>query len=293
MPLNKDSTANTFIVATVLCLVCALVVSSAAVALKPTQANNVQLDRKKNILKVTGFTEDEIEDAGGITELFAARFETTIIDMRTGEEAIDAAKAAMEKAKGKELPNIKATYDQLWASKRPPESGLSTKLVKKEDVPGIKKRENFSHVFMLKSEDGNSVEKFVFPVRGMGLWSMMQGYLAVEPDFQTVAGLTFYQQAETPGLGGEVENPNWKAKWPNKKIFDQKGEVALSVSKGDQSTNEYGVDALSGATITSNGVSNMLEFWMGDLGFGPYIDVQKSGSASQSKKPVETGGDNE
>ena len=257
MPLKKDSTANTFLVATVLCLVCALVVSAAAVALKPKQAENVQLDRKKNILKVTGFTEEEIKAGGGITELFASRFETTIIDMRTGEEAVDAAKTAMEKAKGKELPNIKATYDQLWASKRPPESGLSTKLKKKQDVPGIKKRENFSHVFMLKSEDKSSIEKYVFPVRGMGLWSMMQGYLAVEPDFQTVAGLTFYQQAETPGLGGEVENPNWKAKWPNKKIFEN-GEVALSVSKGDQTANEYGVDALSGATITSNGVSNML-----------------------------------
>jgi Na+-transporting NADH:ubiquinone oxidoreductase subunit C len=286
MPLNKDSTANTFLVATVLCLVCALVVSSAAVALKSTQANNVQLDRKKNILKVTGFTEEEIKAGGGITELFASRFETTIIDMRTGEEAVDEAKAAMEKAKGKELPNIKATYDQLWASKRPPESGLSTKLEKKQDVPGIKKRENFSHVFMLKSEDGSSVEKFVFPVRGMGLWSMMQGYLAVEPDFQTVAGLTFYQQAETPGLGGEVENPNWKAKWPDKKIFDAEGQVALSVSKGDQTANDYGVDALSGATITSNGVSNMLEFWMGEDGFGPYIDLQKGGT-------TKTGGDDE
>jgi len=293
MPLNKDSTANTFIVATVLCLVCALVVSSAAVALKPRQQKEVQLDRKKNLLQVTGFTAEEIETAGGIEELFAKRFDSTIIDLRTGEEAVEEAKTAMEAAKGKEIANITATYDQLWASKRPPETGLSTKLEKKEDVPGIKKRENFSHVYMLKSEDGSQIEKYVFPVRGMGLWSLMQGYLAVEPDFQTVAGLTFYQQAETPGLGGEVENPQWKAKWREKLIFDGDGDVALEVSKGDQTNNDYGVDALSGATITSNGVSNMIEFWLGEKGFGPFIDAQKNGSRQSDTSSTTTGGDDE
>ncbi len=289
MPLNKDSMANTFIVATVLCLVCALVVSSAAVALKPIQSKNVQLDRKKNILKVTGFTEAQIKEGGGIDELFAKRFEATIIDMRTGEEAIEACKIGMEKAKGKEIPNIVATYDQLWASKRTnPEFGISTILEKKDDPAGIKKRENFSHVFTLKSEDGETITNYVFPVRGNGLWSLMQGYLAVEPDFQTVTGLTFYEQKETPGLGGEVENENWKAKWHGKLIYKD-GKVALEVAKGDQSSNEYGVDALSGATITSNGVSKMLEFWFGEKGFKPYIELQKSGASSNSNAPTEGG----
>jgi len=279
MPLNKDSYANTFLVATVLCLVCAFLVSSAAVVLKPIQAANVQLDRKKNILSVTGFTQADIDEAGGVNELFAKRFDTKIIDLRTGEEAVEECKAAMEKAKDTTIEDIKGSYDQLWASKQKKEEiGLSIPLDKQEDVCGIKRRENFSSLYILKSEDGNKIERYVLPVRGNGLWSLMQGYLAIEPDFQTVAGLTFYQQAETPGLGGEVMNPQWKKKWSGKKIYDG-DTVALKVTKGDQSGNEYGVDALSGATITSNGVTNMLEFWMGPKGFGPYIEKQKSGTS--------------
>lgn len=284
MPLNKDSLANTFAVATILCLVCALLVSSAAVILKPIQQANIQLDRRKNILAVTGFTQEDIDRAGGVDALFNDRFVTKIIDLRTGDEAADACEAAMEKAKETEINDILGSYDQLWASKQKGKSDLSVALDKKEDPCGIKRRENFSHVYILNDESGKPV-RYVLPVRGNGLWSLMQGYLAVEPDFQTVAGLTFYQQAETPGLGGEVMNPQWKKKWNGKQIYEE-GEVALEVTKGDQSGNEYGVDALSGATITSNGVSNMLEFWLGPKGFKPYISKQKSVMETAFNQPT-------
>lgn len=286
---NKDSLTNTLLVATVLCLVCALVVSAAAVVLKPIQSKNAQLDRKKNILVVTGFTKQDIDSAGGIEKLFAERFDVQIIDLRTGERASEECKAAVEKAKDRPIQDIDSEFDQLWASKTPPSKGLSVELTKQEDICGIKKREIYSQVFVLKDKSGKP-ERYVFPVRGNGLWSLMQGYLAVEPDFQTVAGLTFYQQAETPGLGGEVENPQWKSKWLEKKIYTDSGEVALKVIKGDQSSNPNGVDALSGATITSNGVSNMIEFWMGDEGFGPYIQRQESGTPVNSNDTASSDG---
>ncbi|MFK7769938.1 MAG: Na(+)-translocating NADH-quinone reductase subunit C [Mariniblastus sp.] len=294
MPANKDSLGNTFAVAAVLCLVCSLVVSAAAVALKPIKDRNVALDRKNNILQVTGFSAEEIKNAGGIEELFKKRFKATIIDLETGEEAIEECKAALEAA-GKQVgEDVVDSYDQFWASKSKKEA-VATELEKSEDKIGIKWKEKYSHVFVLQSEDGSSVEKYVFPVRGNGLWSMMQGYFAVEPDFQTVAGITFYDQAETPGLGGEVMNPNWKAKWNGKKIYDE-DEVKLKVSKGDQSSNKYGVDGLSGATITSNGVTYMLEFWLGPKGFKPYIENQKGGAGEANSKAAnyktasETGG---
>lgn len=286
MSQGKDSLANTFIVATVLCLVCALVVSAAAVVLKPMQKRNAQLDRKSNILAVAGFSKEEIREAG-IDELFNERFEATIIDLDTGEEASEACKDAMAAA-GKVLEDVVTEYDQMWASKSKKgekwagesKVAICKKLEKKEDICGIKYREKFSHVFMRKAADG-TVEKYVFPVRGNGLWSMMQGYMAVEPDFQTVAGLTFYEQAETPGLGGEVMNPEWKKKWPGKQIYDG-DNVGLKVLKGDQSSNPYGVDGLAGATITSNGVTNLTEYWLGKSGFGPYIEKQKSGGSSSA-----------
>ena len=263
---------------------------TAAVGLQATQSRNVALDRKKNILQVTGFDQQDIESAGGINELFQQRFEATIIDLDSGEEAVDDCKLALKEAGKKIGDDVVNNYDQVWASKskRP---AVSDKLDKKTDIAGIKYREKFSHVYILKNAEGQT-EKYVFPVRGYGLWSMMKGYLAVEPDFQTVAGLTFYEQAETPGLGGEVVNPNWKNKWPGKKIYED-GEVDLKVTKGDQSANEYAVDALSGATITSNGVTNMLEYWMGPNGFEPFIKRQQSAASSSSSTSIQastTGG---
>lgn len=282
MPLNKDSLANTFLVATVLCLVCAALVSTAAVSLKPIKNQNILKDRRTNILAVSGFTPEQIQEGGGVEKLFMDRFETLIIDLDSGQPALDDCQAALEKA-GKQLSDVLNDYDQQWCSKSKKPS-VSDELSKDEDIVGIKYREKFSHVYILKSSSGE-IEKYVFPVRGYGLWSMMQGYLSLEPDLQTVAGLTFYDQAETPGLGGEVMNPQWKAKWPGKQVY-QDEEVALSVSKGDQSSNPYGVDALSGATITSKGVSNLIEFWMGPKGFGPYIDKQ---SASNPETAAQTG----
>lgn len=288
MPHNKDSLPNTLIVATVLCLVCSTLVSVAAVGLKSIKDRNILLDRKSNILAVAGFESDQIKSAGGIDELFKSRFDARIIDLATGNDAVDQCKAAMEGA-GKVLDDVVGDYDQLWASKSKKDQDWGKKndkepiclrLEKKADIAGIKYRENFSHVFILKSESG-AVDKYVFPVRGMGLWSMMRGYLAVEPDLQTVAGLTFYEQGETPGLGGEIVNEQWKAKWTGKQIYSD-GEVLLEVCKGDQTNNEYGVDALSGATITSNGVTKMIDYWMGPDGFGPFIKRQKTEAPSSA-----------
>ena len=288
MPLNKDSLPNTFLVATVLCLLCAFVVSAASVTLRPLQLANAQKDRRSNILQVSGFTPEAIEEDGGVKKVFESRFEVRIVDLDTGNDAQAECQAAMDKAKDR-VVNLSEEYDQLWASKTNPNKGLSEKLEKKADVCGIKSREKFSEVFIMNSEDGKP-ELYVFPVRGNGLWSLMQGYLAVKPDFQTVVGLTFYQQAETPGLGGEVQNPDWKALWIDKKIYED-GAVKLAVIKGNKPGNDYGVDALSGATITSNGVTNMIDFWMGDKGFGPYIKQMQNQDSSEAKTSL-AGGNN-
>ena len=290
---NKDSLANTFIVATLLCLVCSALVSFAAIGLRSFQATNVTLDRKKNLLQVVGFSADEIESGGGIEELFDKRFDVQIIDLKTGKPAVEQADEAVAEA-GKDLgedeEEVLANYDQVWASKSK-KKPVSDPIPSSDDIAGIKYREKYSHVYVMKDEDGKTVSKYVFPVRGKGLWSMMKGYLAVEPDFETIAGLTFYEQGETPGLGGEVMNPKWKAKWEDKKIY--KGdEVAIKVVKGS-GNGEYQVDGLSGATITSNGVTYMLEYWLGPEGFMPYIKNQSSKTKTTSiSQSSDKGGSN-
>ena len=102
----------------------------------------------------------------------------------------------------------------------------------------------------------------------------MYGYISLENDFNTVAGIEFYQHKETPGLGAEVDNPKWKALWPGKQIY-QNNEVVLKVIKGkaesDDSMYAYKVDGLSGATLTSRGVSNMIEYWFSESGYSTML----------------------
>ena len=241
------------------------------------------LDKKKNILRVAGFQQDEI-DKVGIEELFSQRFKAQIINLETGKPMVeeDLTEEFKKVMKVTSLEEAVAKYDQIKASKSKNPSLCDPFDSKKDDIAGIKQREKFSHVYLLLDESGNSVEQYVLPVRGYGLWSTLKGYLAVKPDFQTIVGLTYYEHAETPGLGGEVDNDLWKAKWPDKQIYDSDGEVKIRVVKGIAGEDPYGVDGLSGATITSNGVTNMLKYWLGPKGFGPYFKEQNTGSSSAS-----------
>jgi Na+-transporting NADH:ubiquinone oxidoreductase subunit C len=121
----------------------------------------------------------------------------------------------------------------------------------------------------------------VLPVEGKGLWSTLYGFLALDADLNTIRGLTFYQHGETPGLGGEVDNRTWKALWPGRKAYKDDVPVIAVVRgrAGPPSEDPYKVDGLSGATITSRGVTHLVQFWLGENGFEPYIDrLRKEGA---------------
>ena len=118
------------------------------------------------------------------------------------------------------------------------------------------------------------LDKVVIPIHGYGLWSTLYGFLALESDLQTISGITFYEHGETAGLGGEVDNPAWKSQWQGKTLYEA-GEVRLEVLKGTvnpaSADAKYQVDGLSGATLTSRGVNNLISYWMGEDGFGPVL----------------------
>jgi Na+-transporting NADH:ubiquinone oxidoreductase subunit C len=127
-------------------------------------------------------------------------------------------------------------------------------------------------------KDGAETTKVIIPVHGNGLWSMMYAFVAVETDGNTVSGITYYEQGETPGLGGEVENPTWRAQFVGKKLFDENHKPAIKVVKGGAPQgSEHGVDGLSGATLTSVGVQHTFDFWLGDMGFGPFLAKVRDG----------------
>jgi len=163
------------------------------------------------------------------------------------------------------------SYDQLKSTR---DASLSTPVPASDDIAVIKNRENVGKFYIVKDDNG-LIDKLILPIRGYGLWGTLYGYMAIENDFNTVAGLVFYDHKETPGLGAEVDNPKWKALWAGKKIYDENG-VKLQVIKGivskDDAEIEYKVDGLSGATLTARGVSNMISYWFGESGYSKLLE---------------------
>ena len=256
--MSNERISKVITVAFALCIVCSVIVSTAAVMLKPAQEANQALDRKRNILAAAGM----LEDGKSIEEQFS-QIKTRIVDLRTGKfsDDVDA-----------------QSYDQRAAAKDP---SLSDKLSGAEDPAKILRREHYAMVYLSESSDGD-IDKIILPVHGYGLWGQLYGFIALESDANTVAGLGFYEHKETPGLGGEVDNPRWKGLWPGKQIYDD-GEVAIEVLKGTADPGsamaDYQIDGLAGATLTTRGVSNLVQYWLGENGFEPFLENLKTGEA--------------
>ena len=249
--MNKDSMGGIFVIASSLCIVCSVVVSMAAVNLRPIQEENVKLDVKKNILSVAGL----LDDPEKINEIYDEKIAVKVVDIATGDY-VDAADPA--------------TFDYKKAASDD-QAGVAIPM--KKDVARIKRRPKQSLVYLVNDQDG--LNQVILPVRGKGLWSTMIGFVSVDPTATFVKGLSFYAHAETPGLGGEIDNPDWKAIWPGKKIYGDDGSVKLWVLKGavieGNPNQDYEVDGLSGATLTARGVGYLIQYWLGDEGFKPYL----------------------
>jgi Na+-transporting NADH:ubiquinone oxidoreductase subunit C len=261
---SNDSTGKTLLVASLLCIVCSIVVSTAAVALKGEQVKNKLLDKNKNILAAAGM----LEEGKSVQETFEQRLEVRLVNLDTGEYLTQA--NATEDWQKAALENPVA-YDQRKAAKT---SGKNEILDGSIDTASIKRQAKFATVYLAKNDQGD-VDTIILPVHGYGLWSTLYGFLALKVDTTTVVGLGFYEHGETPGLGGEVDNPKWKSLWPGKAVFNEQGEVDIRLIKGSVNASspaaQHQVDGLAGATLTSNGVTNLIQFWLGENGFGPYL----------------------
>lgn len=242
--MDQFSNRYTFGFTFVICVVCSLMISVSSVSLRDRQARNRAIEKHKNVLQACGLMGfgDRLS-ANEIEQRFAANVEERFVDLATGDY-LD-----------------KKDYD-FEQKQRAPEGNPAGILEMPKQVP----------VYLFK-KDG-AVAGVVLPIFGKGLWSTLYGYFALAADADTVRGITYYQHGETPGLGGEVDNPKWKERWQGRKAF-QDGRPGLSVIKGragDAGADPHHVDGLSGATLTSRGVSNMIQFWLGKDGFGPYLD---------------------
>lgn len=258
---RKESTTRTLLVALLVCLVCSVLVAGAAVTLKSAQIENALLDKQRNILAIAGLGDPSMS-SDEVKALFDERIVARLVDLETGlySDAFDP-----------------TTFDHEASAR---DASISKNLSSNEDIASINRRENYSVVYIVEDAD-SELETLILPVRGYGLWSTLHGFLALRDDLSTIQGFGFYQHAETPGLGGEVDNPRWRGQWPGKQVFDDSGDLAIQVMKGSAASSgpqaQYQVDGLAGATLTANGVNNLLYYWLGDDGFGSFIDNLRAG----------------
>ncbi|MEM1066724.1 MAG: Na(+)-translocating NADH-quinone reductase subunit C [Pseudomonadota bacterium] len=249
-----DTVSKTIIVAVSVCLVASMVVSAAAVALRPIQAVNALKDKQVNILQVAGIYDPDADVLGA----FSSSFEPRVLELATGTftDAFDP-----------------ASFDDRAAADDP-----ATSVALEDDPAGIGRQSQYVTVYLLRDEAG-AVDKVILPIHGYGLWSTLYGFIALEENGNDIFGLQFYEHAETPGLGAEVDNPRWKALWSGKKLTDETGALQISVTKtAPPAGPDYHVDALAGATLTTVGVHNLVNFWMGEAGYQPFLENLKAGN---------------
>lgn len=252
----NPSTVQTFAVALILSGVCSILVTSSVTLLQARQEVNMLVFKRANVLKAAGFEVPSAE----VNALFEQRIKLRYFSLDSGEY-VDAP--------------ADPQFDSVTAAKAP---AYMVAITPDQDLARIKRRSRISEVYFLQPESGEQM-RIILPVRGKGLWSTMKGFMALDPESFKVLGLSFYAHGETPGLGGEIDNPKWLAQWPHKKIYDEHGEVSLKVLRGmvpqDDPKREYHIDGLAGATLTANGVSNMVLYWFGDQGYRKFLEKQR------------------
>lgn len=255
----RRSARYTIMFAAIVSVIGSIVVATTAVTLRPRQLENQLLEKQRQVLDVASLVEPgEKLSRQQITQRFDENVEQVVIDL----------------ANGQTLPDVDpTTFDQ-----RREAQGESTSELAPPNAAKVMRLPDRALVYQVK--DGGAVRAVILPIEGMGLWSTLYGYIALSGDLERIEGITFYEHGETAGLGGEVDNPRWKALWPGRKAFNENWEPEIEVIKGSAGpadTDPYRVDGLAGATITSRGVTNLLHFWLGDDGFGPYLENYRGG----------------
>ncbi len=251
LALPNESRTKTIAVAFIVAAVCALLVNGATVVLRPIQAANrahEQQVRLEALLSAIPGMGDLVKQAGGNA------LSAVVVNLKTGWAAKDVTPETLEKT---------LEDPANWRTLTPA-----------EDLADIGRRPDYAKVYILRADD--KVSLAILPIAGAGYQGPIQGMLAVQGDMNTIAGLAITQEVETPGLGGRIEEPAWLAQFPGTKIRDPSGQLRFNIQRGGGS-NEYEVDAITGATRTSNAMAQIVRFWVGPEGYGKFFAAVQRG----------------
>jgi Na+-transporting NADH:ubiquinone oxidoreductase subunit C len=245
---NKNDSRFTFLFATVMVVVVGVLLALAAIGLSPYQEKNVRVEKMQNILSSIGI-KSEFEEA---EKLFNQYIREQVV-LNTKGEKVTGGVSAFDIDLKKELDKIK--------------TGDADK-----------------QLFPLFVVEKNGKLINIIPVRGKGLWGPIWGYIALEEDMNTVHGASFGHKGETPGLGAEINTEEFGNQFVGKKINDEAGKfVSVRVIKGGAATNDpHGVDAISGGTVTSNGVTEMIRRTIAN--YVPYFRSKENQQGMQAQK---------
>ncbi len=250
---HKESVSGIFRIVLGVSFLCSVLVSSSAVLLRDFQIANQELDRKRNVLKAAGIYTKGMSE-GEIRAKYS-QIQSIVVDFQTGEIA-----------KG-------INSDTYNMEKEARDLDFSIPIPTDKDIAKLRRISRYGILYLYRKE--HLVERIILPIYGPGLWSTMYGFLSLEKDGKTIAGISFYEHGETPGLGGEIENPRWQALWVGKSLLDSDGNSRIEVVRGEVDKSKPGsetrVDGISGATITGRAVGNIVRFWVGDFAYGKVL----------------------
>lgn len=259
---DLNSVRYTVLFATVVCVVCAALIATAAVLTQPAQVANALLYKEKNVLLAAGLIEPGAKvTTAQVEAIFRQSIQARLVDLATGELLPEASGDARR-------------YNQRTARDDP-----ATSRVAPANSAGVRRLPNQGIVYLVRK--GEAIDQIVIAIEGLGMWGTIYGFMALAPDGNTIRGLTYYDQRETPGLGGEIANPSWQALWRGRKAFDANWDVGIQVIKGQAGppeTDPMHVDGLSGSTVTSKAVTQLVRFWLGDQGYGKFLKKFREGA---------------
>jgi Na+-transporting NADH:ubiquinone oxidoreductase subunit C len=251
--MDRNRPGYTLVFTIVVCAICSVFVASTYEMLGERQRADAAVFRMLDILRLTGLAgPDEVLEKDEIVRRFGA-IRPRAVDMRA--RRID--------------PEVDASlYGQREASRDPTRSREAP-----ANAAGVRRIPDHAVVYERLGEDG-SVEQMLLPLHGQGYGGQIYGFIALGPDLNTVRDIIFYEHEETPTLGGKINRASWRAAWEGRRVYDDSRAVALRLvgDAGPADTHPHEVDAVSRASVTTAGVQNMIDFWMGPEGFGPFLE---------------------
>lgn len=264
---QRKGNTYTFVFYGTICVICALILSLAATALKPQQEANARHDVVMNLMATVGKDYKALSKLPKqeVFDMFDQNFQTLVLDKDN------------------------QTADRTFMESELVKVGYPLEMVKDWDTGTLLNRFNRKVGFLARKagkslaeydpgykvvylyQPGGQLEAYVIPIEGYGLWDLMKGYFALDLDLNTVKGISFYEHKETPGLGARVEEDWFKQNFIGKKILENNSLVSIKVAKGQSQGGEHEVDGISGATLTGEGVT---EFLLSDLTrYEPYFQT--------------------